>query len=266
MILGLKMNNEVTGYVIKQYSCQISAIAPLSANTYQINLMAPDDACLSYYAGQHLQLELSLENDGSKQSLSYTIANNCRAENSRLLQLVIHNSSEFSGKIINKLAAMSASNASADVTLPMGKAFLQTRLDLPHVLVAAGSGISKIKCIVEEIAERNPGAEVAIYWSNKNADDFYFLDFFQGIENACRNIKFVPVLESKSSGWSGRSGYIYEVVKEDFDSLEHTRMYLCGSPAMVYGTIDQLKVRGLKEQNCYSDVFEYAPRLKASEG
>lgn len=260
------MNNHVIGYPLKQYACQVSAIAPLSENTYQVDLLAPDDASLSYHAGQHLQLELNPEQEAGMQSLSYTIANACKPDSPQRLQLIIHKNSEFSGKIIKTLASLHHSKKSARVTLPLGKAYLQTRLDQPHVLVAAGSGIAKIKCIIEEIVNRKPDADVTIYWSNRSVNDFYLLDFFQRLKSRYKTITFIPVLESESAGWVGRSGYLYEVIQQDFASLEHTKMYLCGSPAMVYGTMDQLKNRGLKEQNCYSDVFEYAPRLPQSEG
>lgn len=143
----------------------------------------------------------------------------------------------------------------------MGKAFLQTALNKPHVLVAAGSGISKIKCITEEILHQNPNANLHIYWSNRNDDDFFLLDQFQHWAAVYNNLNFSTILESARSGWTGRVGFIYEVIQQDFSDLKDACAYLCGSAQMVYGTIDQLKSKGLKEANCYSDVFELAPRV-----
>ena len=37
----------------------------------------------------------------------------------------------------------------------MGKAYLQTDVNLPHLLVAAGSGIAKIKTLTEAILGRS---------------------------------------------------------------------------------------------------------------
>ena len=142
----------------------------------------------------------------------------------------------------------------------MGRAYLQTDLGLPHLLIAASSGISKIKCISEEILNRQPNADIKIYWSNKNINDFYLLDEFQSWKNHNKKLQFTPIIETADPLWHGRYGYIYEVIEEDFDSLDGVQVYLCGSPQMVYGTIDKLKSRGLKVENCYSDVFEYAPR------
>ena len=242
--------------------CKVVDVQNLSEETFQILFEAPEGTQLQYHAGQYLQLELDLNNDGQFQSLFYTIANSCDPAHPRRLELFIHNASEFSGKIIQHLAQLFEAGASAKINLAMGNAYLQTDVSLPHVLIAAGSGISKIKCVTEEILRRNPDADVNIYWSNKSASDFYFLKEFNQWVQQHANLSFTPIVEAANDNWTGRSGYIYEVVDKDFASLDGAQVYLCGSPRMVYGTIDQLESKGLNEENCYSDVFEYAPREK----
>lgn len=240
--------------------CRVTDVTPLTKDTYQIELQSPDDMALDYHAGQYLQLKLDLNNDGKLQTLSYSIANSYDPERPHRLQLFIQNTSAFTGSVLNNLSQLAENGRKVKVTLPMGKAFLQTDLGSKHVLIAAGSGISKVKCITEEILRQQTYVEVNVYWSNKNVDEFYLLDEFQNWGNKHKNINFTPILESAHSNWSGRSGYIYEVIEEDMKDLGGAQTYLCGSPQMVYGTIDKLKASGLKEENCYSDVFEYAPR------
>ncbi|AFJ03164.1 Putative flavodoxin oxidoreductase() [Methylophaga frappieri] len=245
---------------VVEHACQVLAVSPLSKDTYQIELETPAGSTLAYDAGQHLQLELDVNGDGQYQSLSYSIANSVNPDQPRRLQLIIQNGSDFAGKILNRLSDLNDNKANLKVALPMGRAYLQTDLGLPHLLVAAGSGIAKIKAITEEIVRQKPDAEVHIYWSNRQADEFYLLDAFQDWAAQHDNLHFTPILESANADWTGRSGFIYQVIQEDFDALEDVQAYLCGSPQMVYGTIDQLELKGLKEKNCYSDVFEYAPR------
>jgi CDP-4-dehydro-6-deoxyglucose reductase len=242
------------------YECQVNDVSPLSQGTFQIELLAPSGTTLNYHAGQHLQLELDLDGTGELTPLLYSIANGFNPENPRRLQLIIQNTSEFSAKILNHLSELNNRNTPVKVTMPKGEAYLQTDLDLPHLLVAAGSGIAKIKCITEHILRQQPDATVYIYWSNKHIDDFYLLDAFQDWANQNDNFNFTPIMESAAADWSGRTGYLYQVIEQDFKDLEGTQTYLCGSPDMVYGTIDQLKTKGLKESDCYSDVFAYAPR------
>ena len=83
---------------------------------------------------------------------------------------------------------------------------------------------------------------------------------FQSWVEQHKNLTFTPILETADGEWNGRSGYIYEVIEQDFEVLDSAKVYLCGAPQMVYGTIDKLESKGLNEANCYSDVFEYAPR------
>lgn len=236
--------------------CRITTIKPLTASTFEVELQAAATAVLQYRAGQYLALELDLNKDGQAQTLLYTIANAFDPERPQRLQLFIQNNSTFSAKVVDYLSKLSANNDKVKVTLSMGKAYLQTDLSLPHLLVAAGSGISKIKCLTEQILRQQPDATVSIYWSNKRADDFYLLDQFQTWVSQNNTLKFTPVLESASDDWPGRSGYLYRVIEQDFNHLEGTQAYLCGSPNMVYGTLEGLESVGLQKDNCYSDVFE----------
>jgi CDP-4-dehydro-6-deoxyglucose reductase len=213
---------------------------------------------LYYRAGQYLQLELDVNNDGQRHSLSYTIASRFNLDQPSSLKLIIQITSEFSSKVIERLIECSQTLTNVTITLAMGKAYLQTDLNLPHVFVAAGSGISKIKSITEEVLQQKPDANINIYWSNRSVDDFFLLNEFHSWAVQHPNLHFTPLLESAESNWSGRSGLIYQVVQEDGLDLANAKTYLCGSPNMVYGTIDKLKAFGLKEENCYSDVFEFA--------
>lgn len=241
-------------------ACQVTNVRPLSANTFQVELQAPEGMALDYTAGHYLKLELDVNDDSQPLSLSYSIANDLDPKHPQRLQLFIQKTSEFVTKVLQKLTEHADNGESINVTLPMGQSFLQTDLNAPHILIAAGSGIAKIRALSEAIAKQNPDANVSIYWSNRDVEDFYLLDEFQALEDQHTNLKFTPILESATANWSGRSGYIYEVLQEDFDSFDGTQAYLCGSPQMVYGTIDQLQPNGFREENCYSDVFEYAPR------
>lgn len=244
------------------YNCQVMNIKPLSAATFEVELRSPKPLTLDYRAGQYLQLKLDVYGDGQEHSLSYSIANSFDPEFPQRLQLFMQSHNTFADRILLRLQGLKSSNDAVRVKLPMGKAFLQTNLELPHLLVAAGSGISKIKCLTEEILKQKPNAKTKIYWSNRKVDEFYLLDQFQNWAKQHRNLTFTPVLEFESRSWCGRSGYLYQSIATDIADLSDTKAYLCGSPKMVYGTIDQLKKKGLAEQNCYSDVFEYSPRTE----
>ena len=51
-----------------------------------------------------------------------------------------------------------------------------------------------------------------------------------------------------------------EAVCEDLTALADYDIFLCGSPPMVYATLDALLAAGAVQEQIYSDVFSYAPR------
>lgn len=242
------------------HPCRVASVRFLNRGTFQVELEASSEAALRYIAGHYVALKIDIE--GQPHSLCYSVANRPDSHQPGRLQLFIQNGSEFTEQLLRRLVQLCGSQEQLTVTLPMGRAFLQSDLKQPHLLVAAGSGISKIKCLAEEILARDPSADVRVYWSNRSIDDFYLLDEFRAWETVGENLRFTPILESEHTGWNGRTGVIFEVIQEDQCISDNTVAYLCGSPRMVYGTIDQLAPYGLNEANCYSDVFEYAPRDK----
>ena len=276
--MGLCMNKAAIEHGVTAHACKVlnvRSLNPLSSinqGTFEIELQSIEGAALSFQAGQYLELELEFaleqaldqgaNKDSQTHALSYTIASRFNKQQPDRLKLIIQKNSAFSGRVVDRLIELSDKQDKVNITLAMGRAFLQTDLDLPHLLVAAGSGISKIKCITEEILQKNPDANVNIYWSNRNADDFFLLNEFNDWAAEYKNLQFTPILESTADNWSGQTGFIYQVIQADFSDLTNMQTYLCGSPQMVYGTIDQLTQLGLQEESCYSDVFEFAPRDK----
>ncbi|QIZ85188.1 NAD(P)H-flavin reductase [Bermanella marisrubri] len=254
------MSRVVAEDKVGTYACSVISVRPLNGIIFEIELQSLKGEHLSYKSGQYLALELDVNNDGQVHSLFYTIASRFNLEQPNSLQLIIQKNSEFSSKVIDRLMEALQNQEPVNIALPMGKAFLQTDLRFPHVLIAAGSGISKIKSIAEEILTQRPDANVRIYWSNRKIDDFFMLSRFHEWSEFHQNLHFTPILESADKKWCGRTGYIYEVIKEDLLDLSDAQTYLCGSPQMVYGTMDELRSEGLKQENCYSDVFEFAPK------
>ena len=141
----------ITPNPVRRYTCQLVSITALNSETYSLELASPLGTSLDYQPGQYLQLALDLEGDGNIHTLSYSIANTPDAARPTRLQLLIHQNSAFSAKIITRLKALHQQKMPVTLSLGMGKAYLQTDVNLPHLLVAAGSGIAKIKTLTEAI-------------------------------------------------------------------------------------------------------------------
>jgi len=242
---------------------QIQSVEELSGKVYRVVLKAPAGKSLAFWPGQYLMLHVQDE-QGEPQSLPYSIASapgSWTQQDERALELHIADASDTASRVIRQLQ----SDPVVRVTLPMGDCVItsqQLKNDTPEaiVLIAAGTGFAQIKSLTEGILAYRPEQEVHIYWSNRDADGFYLKDLPFQWAQAHEHLHYHPIIEQDSDGWNGRAGWIYQVIAHDFDDLSHCMVYACGSPNMVYGTMDQLAAIGLTEQNMRSDVFAYAPR------
>jgi len=242
-------------------ACQIASMKLLPGNVYQVELLAPAGKKADFWPGQYLLLKVQTK-DG-EQKLPYSIAcapGSLTGADSRRIELHIAAGSERSDQVI----AFLKNAVVASVTLPFGDClihpeFLKNHQE-PLLMIAAGSGFAQIKSLVEGVLAIEPQREIHIYWSNRKEDGFYLGDAPLQWAQQHTNVHYHPIIEQHSEGWHGRAGWIYQVIHEDFTDLSDTRMFACGSPNMVYGTLDQLEPSGLSIDKMHSDVFAYAPR------
>ena len=242
---------------------QIHSVEAQSGDVYRVVLKAPAGKTLEFLPGQYLMLHVQGDN-GEEIKLPYSIASapgSWTGQDGRELELHIADASDMAHRVVELLRSEPVVTA----TLPMGDCFVsqqQLKSDTPEaiVLIAAGTGFAQIKSLAEGILAINPDQELHIYWSNREADGFYLGDLpFQWAHDH-EHLHYHPIVEQHSEGWNGRAGWIYQVIGHDFNDLSHCLVYACGSPNMVYGTLDQLEPIGLSESNMRSDVFAYAPR------
>lgn len=246
-----------------ELACQIATRTELGDNVWRFDLRAPAGKAVDFWPGQYLLLHVQDER-GNVEQIPYSIANapsSMGNADPRLIELHIANHSDNAERVVKFLQQA----VIARITLPMGDCFITPRFmrahaEKPLLMIAAGSGFSQIKSLLEAALAINPNQEIHLYWSNKQSDGFYLAELPLALAQQHPNLHYHPIIEQHSEGWSGRAGWIYQVISEDFSDLSQVQVFACGSPNMVYGTLDQLAPLGLSQTNMYSDVFSYAPR------
>jgi CDP-4-dehydro-6-deoxyglucose reductase len=149
-----------------------------------------------------------------------------------------------------------------EIELPKGECFLETAPLNPLVLMAASTGVTQMKSILEHLLQQELQYPVYLYWGALVKDDLYLDEFFRSWTRAYPLLHYVPVVSEpeKSPGWRGRTGLLPEAVLQDFADLNDKTFYVSGSPGMVYATLDSFMSKGMPRQNMYSDMFSLAPR------
>lgn len=149
-----------------------------------------------------------------------------------------------------------------EIYFPLGKCYIEEVPQRSLLLIAASTGITQMKSMLEHLLEAGVTEPVFLYWGVLVAEDLYLDDQFRKLESAHPLFHYIPVVSEphKSTGWRGRTGLLADAVLADFDELNSLTIYVSGGPAMVYTTLDLFVASGMQRQNMHSDIFDISPR------
>lgn len=235
---------------MQQLTCPIRSISYFNHDTRQIFVDVPDE--LSFKAGQYLQLILP------NKKCPFSIASSPHLKG----QIELHVRPTPGSDDSVAIEALLNDATALDIELPLGDCFLAEPPGNTLILIAASTGITQMKSIIEFLEPGGFEHPVYLYWGVLRDADFYLADLCRSWEDRHDNFHFVPVVSEPGSSpdWKGRSGLVGEAVLEDFDDLSDVTVFVSGGPAMVYATLDAFVEKGMPEQSMHSDIFSYAPR------
>ena len=149
-----------------------------------------------------------------------------------------------------------------DIEIPKGECYLMERPTGPLLLLAAGTGITQMKSIVEQLLPVGFTQPVFLYWGVVRDKDLYLSDLCESWVRNNENFHYCPVVSEPltSPDWAGRTGLVGDVALADLDDVTKITVYVSGGVGMVYATLDMFVKRGMPRENMHSDIFSYAPR------
>ena len=240
-------------------NCSVTLCEPVNQTVYRIFLEPEANLKFSFHAGQYLNIQ---HPDGSSNPFSIASTPD---EHSRLELHIDHHDS--TAPIIKRLQ----NEGSTRIELPLGDCHLPNPLSLkpeaPVILVAASTGYAQMQSILLKLLNSGISNPIHLYWGAKQASGFYMLEQLEQWQKQFSNFHFTPTVSEATDEcqWQGREGLIHQSIIEDIDNLQDAEVYISGSPLMDYATLDVLVSHGLPEQQAYSDVFHYAPRIKETK-
>jgi CDP-4-dehydro-6-deoxyglucose reductase, E3 len=239
---------------LQQLTCKIRSVDHCNADTRRVLLEIPAGASFNFKAGQYLNIVVA------GKPCPFSIASSPEIKDTIELHVRPTPGSADSVEIEKLLDSADQLH----ITYPMGECYIDTPIAGPLVLMAASTGITQMKSIIEFLIPRDTHQPIWLYWGVVAAQDLYLTDMCRAWQAKIKNFTFVPVVSEplRSPQWSGRTGLLPDAVLEDFNDLAGVEVYVSGSPGMVYATFDRFIQRGLAESMISSDVFFYAPRVK----
>ncbi len=240
----------------KRFTCRISRIDYYNHDTRRVLLQMPPGETADFRAGQYLQVILP------DKKCPFSIASSPRIRE----QLELHVRPTPGSEDSVAVEALLDQGTELEIELPLGDCYITGAPTTPLLLVAASTGITQMKSIIEFLMPDGFAQPIHLYWGVLSARDLYCSDLCYSWQAEHNNFHFTPVVSEPESSpnWQGRTGLVGDIVLADFDSLTGMTAYISGGPAMVYATCDAFMARGLPESSIFSDIFSYSPRYKKS--
>ncbi len=238
-------------------TCQVTEVENLSADVFGVRLLGRAEA-MQYAPGQYLELKLD-ENTW----VPFSIASVDRGEG--LIELHIQHWPERDSSV--RLREMLQVASQVTLRLPGGESVLDLDSQRPLILIAAATGFSQMKAIIEAVLHEQPEREISLWWAARGRQDLYLEQLASHWAQTHTNFSFhavteLPLEEPLAVGEriSHHHGRIDQVLKAAEMAPETCDVYISGSPGMVYACLDVLEAKGITLERVFSDVFAYAPR------
>lgn len=138
--------------------------------------------------------------------------------------------------------------------------------DAPMVMIAGGSGLAPVLCILETALQEGNTRDVTFLFGARAQRDLYQLDAIKKIAEQWKGkFTFMPILsdEPADSDWQGSRGLVTEyLVSSQVANLSLCHAYLCGPPRMIDAAMVQLFEAGIPESHIHYDKFLDASSLQ----
>jgi len=236
--------------------CRVLAVELIKDHVFEVSLQLPAGKLPEFYAGQYLAIDMP-----EKESPSFFSI----ASRPGLRELILHIQADphlsSAVEVVEYLQCCVENQQTLSLSLPYGKACLAKVLNQPLILMAAGTGFAQMKSILEQLFSQNYQAPISLYWGVRKEEDMYLRELAEQWQAEHSNFEFRPLIaDIENIDANAHHNQLSDAVLADHQELEHSLVFVSGSPKLVFSAMDALLDAGLSEANFYSDVLEYATR------
>jgi CDP-4-dehydro-6-deoxyglucose reductase len=211
--------------------CVVLAVEPQSDTVAIVKLRLPMHDNAYFMRGESIDV---LFDDG--QTRAYSIAHPPRQGGFLVFELPLQH--RPGAPLIDPDFRAELTGKTLRIHAPPRSFFLREPSNKPLVLLAAGTGFAPIKAALRYLQKTGMKRPATLYWEGHSPGDFRMRDIIEQWEAEHSNFRYVPVLSASHAspvvqGWTGRTGFVHDVVRDDLIDLSGHQVYACGSPGMV---------------------------------
>lgn len=235
---------------VKKFVCQIEEVTEMQAHVFRVRLKVPAGRLPEFYAGQYLSLDLPERDDAHYFSIA-------SAPGQRDIELHIQADPHIEAAVetVNFLRQ----ERLVKISLPFGKSCLHAIPQQPIILLAAGTGFAQMKSLIEFLWQNDFKLPVHLYWTVRKASDLYAENLAEDWAAQYANFSFSKLIgEAQDEQCTEHHEGLAEAVLADALPLKTAKIFVSGSPKLVFSVKHRLVQAGMPEPAFYSDVLEYA--------
>jgi len=237
--------SRLEGIETKVLPCRIDSILLLDPTVITVVLRLPPNAGFNYLPGQYVDV---LGPGGVRRS--YSIASTPGELGGKIELLIRY----YPGGVMSEYWF---SKAKVDDLLrlegPQGTFFLRDTTNMDVIFLATGTGIAPVKAMVSELVQTGEISTLrscSVFFGCRTQSEM----FFDASAWFPKGVAFVSVYSQEAVA-DREPGYIQDQVAGNKIIGPNTRVYACGSNAMIKDAKNLMLERSLDEKNFYSDAF-----------
>lgn len=128
---------------------------------------------------------------------------------------------------------------------PAGSFSLKDDTTRDLLFVATGTGIAPIRSMIATQLERGAPQAVTLFWGLRSQRDLYYQKELQAFAHQFPLFSVITTLSQPEDGWTGATGRVTSLVKNQASSVKNLAVYLCGNSGMIQEVTTLIQARGL---------------------
>ena len=205
----------------------VSEIVQETASAKSIKLVSEDGCLPPFQAGQYINV--FVETGGVRTSRPYSIASS--PAQTGYYEITVRRVDE--GFVSNYLLDELKPGDKLGSSSPSGNFHYNPLFHGDKLaFIAGGSGITPFMSMIRELADKNLGRRLHLFYGSRTEDDVIYREEIDRISSAHKNFTWDMVISEPAPSFSGLKGFINAcLIKERLDGLDWT-FFVCGPEAM----------------------------------
>ena len=248
---------QVADIPVRKVPARVEQLDELTPDVRRIRLKLPRGMRMQFLAGQYVDILLP----GGKRR-AFSIASSPSEEDFIELHVKFVDGGGFTGHVFDGMQTGEILRLEG----PLGMFFVRLNSPRPILMMGGGTGFAPLKAMIEDLIYAGDDRPITLYWGVRTESDLYADELIAEFDRKHPAFRYVPVLSEPDAQWSGRTGFVHDVLLEDHPDVSPFEIYMSGPPIMVHSARREFLQAGITEDHLHYDSFDFAPDIPPADG